>query len=1349
MKTSLLTKLLVPSFALFICVVFFVGAVSQREAEQAIKNAIMRSLQSELKATQASVDSMMRTYEQDVISLARSPLLMDMLNPASPDAVRASLREALDISLRDRSLMQNGAFLCMNVLDDTGKVIASAKKANLGLDLAALPSVRKALAGEADLGFPLTDRGNSTIVPYAVPVMLGSKVAGAVQVLINFDKLAHEFVAPVTFGKLGHAFIATTDGYILYHPDTGQIMAQPASTWLTPAMVRQGMGVLRYTWRDQPWMALFETSRVTGWTTIVKVQEDEIFAPARAIRWTAFGSIAIAFVVFAAIMFVMLRHLVGSLKRVVNYAETVAGGDLSTTLDVDGNDEVGTLANSLRHMVRSLRQLMAANSARTIEAEQNRLLAEDAVQIKERFLARVSHEIRTPMNAIIGFSHLCLQSPLPPQPRAYLNNLHSAALELLKLVNELLDFSATDKDTSTERVPFSISLVIRELTAVYAADVRARGIDFTAQIGEEVPDRLVGDPLRLRQVLTCLLENAVKFTEKGFIRLAVTRIENHKDPLPRDTVPLLFEVTDSGIGMSPELIARMADGFTQADMSNTRRHGGLGLGLPLARKFVENMGGSSYVSSTLGEGSVFSFVLCLEEMSATDSRLPAVAGPEPAPCDDHSLDKALNQLNGKHILLVEDNIFNQQIAIELLQQYGLGVSVANNGQEALELFDAATIDFVLMDIQMPIMDGLESCRRLRAQGVTIPIVALTAHSSPEDREQSFLAGMNAHLTKPVNPDELLQTLLQWMPLRGNMTAAHVSDASGEKNSAPSSSSHTPTSSIMEDTIDAVLSTSKGLSHVAGNKNLYVKLLTRFLQDHTTETQKIQASLDGDDAPSACRMAHTMKSVAATLGADSLSGAAKQLELALRETPIPPRSEIDAMCSTFNTQLQRASVAIKVYLHSEGVPFTADAATAQAPQPAPATPVAQPVAPVAAAAPSPAASASMAVAPAVAAASPAASPMPASPVHVELGEDAQLSMMPGRQSILLVDDSPEQLIVLEEILGADHNVHLAASGTEALTYLEDTSRRSMKDLPDLILLDVLMPGLDGYATCQELKKLPNCKDIPIMFLTGMSDTADEARGLALGAVDYIIKPFQPELLKSRVQRQLELKHIRNNLEELVERRTQEISLTQKVTIETLATLAEYRSLETGDHIKRTQRYVQVIAEHMSKKPEYADVLTPKLLSDLELSAPLHDIGKVGIPDAILCKPGKLTFEEFEEMKKHTLYGHDALSAAETALGKQSFLSVARLIAIAHHEKWDGSGYPNKLSGESIPLVARIMAIADVYDALTTVRVYKPAYTHEQARQIILDSRGSHFDPGVVDAFLERQDAFIAVANEQRA
>lgn len=336
-------------------------------------------------------------------------------------------------------------------------------------------------------------------------------------------------------------------------------------------------------------------------------------------------------------------------------------------------------------------------------------------------------------------------------------------------------------------------------------------------------------------------------------------------------------------------------------------------------------------------------------------------------------------------------------------------------------------------------------------------------------------------------------------------------------------------------------------------------------------------------------------------------------------------------------------------------------------------------------------------------------------------------------ILVVDDMKTNITILINTLGPGYDISIAMNGESALAI-------AASQKPDLILLDVLMPGMNGYEVCQQLKTREETKDIPVIFITALSEDDNEAEGLKMGAVDYISKPFNPSLVKARVQNHLELKRYRDDLETQVSERTKELAMAKEATIQSLAFLAEFRDVETGSHIQRTKLFVKIIADRLSREEAYRKQLDRNIIDLLQLSAPLHDIGKIGIPDTILLKPGKLTYEEFEEMKKHTIYGADALRKTESILGGTSFLNIARIIAEFHHEKWDGSGYPYGLRSKEIPIFARIMAIADVYDALISLRPYKAAMSHEEARETIFEGANTHFDPLLVEIFRELEGEF---------
>jgi putative two-component system response regulator len=382
----------------------------------------------------------------------------------------------------------------------------------------------------------------------------------------------------------------------------------------------------------------------------------------------------------------------------------------------------------------------------------------------------------------------------------------------------------------------------------------------------------------------------------------------------------------------------------------------------------------------------------------------------------------------------------------------------------------------------------------------------------------------------------------------------------------------------------------------------------------------------------------------------------------------------------------------------------------------------------------------------------------------MNEQVMANPRDERKTILVVDDTKENLTVLAALLGAEFRVRVANSGERALKSVH------MAPVPDLILLDVMMPEMDGYAVLKALRDDPATRDIPVIFVTAMSADEDEEFGLALGAVDYVTKPIRAAILQARVRTHLELKRARDvlanqnvYLEHEVRRRMRENELIKAISLNALAALAEKRDNETGNHLHRTQAYIEALMHHLESHPDFGAQLDPLTQELIAKAAPLHDIGKVGIPDAILLKPGRLTPDEFEIMKTHSQIGADALGdaiqrvltregaradAPEAPSRSLAFLETARQIARCHHERWDGTGYPAGLAGEAIPLPGRLMAIADVYDALSCKRHYKEAFAPERVRAIMVNGRGSHFDPRLLDAFLQLEDVFLSIAEQYR-
>ena len=352
----------------------------------------------------------------------------------------------------------------------------------------------------------------------------------------------------------------------------------------------------------------------------------------------------------------------------------------------------------------------------------------------------------------------------------------------------------------------------------------------------------------------------------------------------------------------------------------------------------------------------------------------------------------------------------------------------------------------------------------------------------------------------------------------------------------------------------------------------------------------------------------------------------------------------------------------------------------------------------------------------------------------------------RGSILVVDDVDINRTILAAILEDEYKIFEAANGLDALNVLAE-----MDPLPEAVLLDFMMPEMDGLEALRRIKMNPATMMIPVLVLTTLEGGENESKCLNEGAVDYIQKPFNSDVVKARVHNHIELKQYRDNLETMLEAKTAELEATTEHTMETLANIIEYRSLESGEHIQRTAKLTRILVDHLlAVGGAYQQELLELKPRAIVKAVPMHDIGKIGINDNILLKPGKLTPEEFAVMKTHTTIGSDIIKKIQLDVDDTSG-SLARAYEICrwHHERWDGTGYPDKKKGMDIPLTARIVAAVDVYDALVSVRCYKAAFSHKDAMQIIETGSGSQFDPVIIDAFKEIQDQIQALYAAQEA
>ncbi len=925
-----------------------------------------------------------------------------------------------------------------------------------------------------------------------------------------------------------------------------------------------------------------------------------------------------------------------------------------------------------------------ANSV--IEAVKSKEIAESSDRAKSLFLANMSHEIRTPMNAILGMTDIILlENDIEPIKENVLI-IKSACTNLLNIINDILDFSKIESNKlEIINAPYDFHDLINDIVKIFSPKFNEKNLSFNVNLDDSIPKYLIGDSSRIRQVITNLLSNAIKFTEAGEISMSITSTSNG------DSVTLNFSISDTGCGIKEEELYKLFSKFERCDTKKNKSIEGSGLGLCICKSLVNLMNGDISVESTYNKGSTFSFHI-LQNISKESV---------------HNDTKDIQDFKAPNanILVVDDLNLNLKVIEGLLKPYEIKITKALSGKACLDLLQSNTtkFDLIFMDHMMPELDGIETLKLIKKIPIPylqdVPVVALTANTINGMREMFLSEGFCDFLGKPIDLSKLHDILLKYLP----------------KNLI--NSSYNPTN------------IKGGINMNSNNLSEHFDLLKTFYFENKDKASSLRNFLNIKDFKNYQIIVHSLKSSALLIGANKLSELAKNHESNISNIDYLT-SNIDSLIEELQNVLLNIASTIKNTTSNENhisiddetlfskvaeiLDFINNFETKNA---------------------------KLALDKLL--------EYDLQDSYKSCLNDAKLKLTlydddkakdilqsllnnsnnftHSKKHILIIDDDAATLSFTESILDNYYKVTALNSGKKAIEFLN-------RFTPDIILLDLNMPELDGIDTIKQIKLIKSCSDIPVIFLTGVSDTQKELQCLTLGANDFIQKPFIKELLIGRISKTLDYASYQRDLKTLVYEKTRKIKSIQNKIIFSLATLIESKDDATGKHIKRTSRYVELLAFSIKNKDKYMDICTEDYIENLVLASPLHDIGKIAIPDSILCKPDKLTPEEFDIMKTHTIIGGETITKCIDGIEDDLFLNIAKDIALYHHEKWDGTGYPKGLSYESIPLCARIMAIADVFDALTSDRCYKDTLSLDDAFLVIQKSSGTHFDPSLVDAFL---------------
>ena len=747
---SLRAKLIAPFIAGTLALTLLLAWYTYSSARKAVEDAMFLISEAKTSNASSSITLLCKTLYSSLQNMVVDQRVTRLFDAG--DGVRVGSERTVE--WLNTVIQGNEFYRDILILNADGICIVSSNPGHVGGYYGDKPYARDALNGMFNLGEATVGKVSKRFsVSMAGPVDVAGQVAGAVVIFGDFPKIVDYDAVTTHDAQVIFTALLAPDGLFVAHKDKA-IMGNADRLYLDLYRQLSRVGekgdTVEYSLDGKDYVGYARVESASKWVIVTSGERDQVFASAYRMGLVVLG---ISFAFLCCISLVVVRFangILSSLLSLIGYAKHVSEGDFDLPLeDSTKTDELGTLHAALQRLVRALRSML--------------LETQEASKMKGQFLANMSHEIRTPLNAIIGMTHLSLKDGnLTGKQRAYLDNIQLAAKSLLGLINDILDISKVEAGMlELEHIPFNLRDTISNTLSIHQENAGSRGLSLAVEYDPDMPAHFIGDSLRISQVLNNLLSNALKFTREGGVTVRCRGEEEGNS----GRVMARVSVTDTGIGMSPEMLDKLFQPFTQADASITRQFGGTGLGLAISDRLVHLLGGGFDVVSEEGRGTTFTFSMLLER----DANALASSA------EEVPLDQAFEQLklDGKRILVAEDNAINQLIMAELIEPSGAGVVMADNGQQAVDAARDGNFDLVFMDMQMPVMDGLEATRVIRgfADKDNLPIIAVTANAMKEDRDKGFASGMNSYITKPIEPRQLLDILKLYLgPDKGAFSA---------------------------------------------------------------------------------------------------------------------------------------------------------------------------------------------------------------------------------------------------------------------------------------------------------------------------------------------------------------------------------------------------------------------------------------------------------------------------------------------------------------------------------------------------------------------------------------------------